>query len=125
MGFWSRRTAKPQIIGVDYNVRRVTGACRATANRCGQGRGEGDSGKLGVEPLSVCNRARLPQSFVCSIDQSTNSIVLGPGGGKKEEGGRRGKGGVKVMHAPPDQCDAYASKVQQMVRKVSTSNFIE
>jgi hypothetical protein len=24
------------------------------------------SGKLGVEPLSVCNRARLPQSVVCS-----------------------------------------------------------
>jgi hypothetical protein len=26
----------------------------------------GGSGKLGVEPLSVCNRARLPRSVVCS-----------------------------------------------------------
>jgi hypothetical protein len=48
------------------------GARRATASRCGQG---GIQGKLGVEPLSVCNRAKLPQICVCAFsNQSTKSV---------------------------------------------------
>jgi hypothetical protein len=49
--------------------------CYHGSRKIKAGRG---SEKLGVESLSVCNRARLPQSFVCApINESTQNTYSG------------------------------------------------
>jgi hypothetical protein len=58
--FSGHKTTKHHNKGREGKVRRGTSARWATANQCGQG----GRGKLGVEPLSVCNRARFPQICV-------------------------------------------------------------
>jgi hypothetical protein len=56
----------------DYDVKKQGARMRReTRDGCSPGHSNlmraGVEGKLGVEPLSVCNRARLPQICVCAL----------------------------------------------------------